>query len=290
MAIEQPTAIDVGQCLKKGLVGTLGIVPGTIAAHPFDVIKIRMQTAGDPFKLAMQSIAKGRGMTAFYRGLGSAIQQKMITCGPMFLVSETCTQGMQLSGMTRGQACFAGSAVSGYITGSVAAIAEYRKVLVSQNVPCAHGGSWSYAVILRHSGTHGLHIFRRLNGAGIRNGIFDSTFFGCQHLYQQKGMTPGASYGLAAATAVLMGYSLDIAVKKQMVVPPEKVPRGMLAIIHDLYQGPSLWRALLRAHNGMSPKIVEFTINYSTIGLSSVYIVYMLNTLVSSMRSNLGRE
>ncbi|GAB5371640.1 hypothetical protein AAMO2058_001597400 [Amorphochlora amoebiformis] len=279
-------AIDLRECVKKGVVGALGVIPGTIAAHPFDVIKIRMQTSTDSLRGAVVRIGAERGAVGFYGGLGSAIQQKMITCGPMFLVSEICTQGMQVTGMERGQACFVGSAISGYVTGFAAALSEYRKVLQSQRVPNPRGGTnWSYTDILRGSrGLGGMYgIARRLNGAGVRNGIFDSTFFGMQHVYQQKGLSPTESYGLAAATAVLMGYSLDMAVKQQMVVPPQKSPKSILSLIQDLYKGPSLVSSFVRAHRGINPKIVEFTINYSAIGFSSVYIVYMINYAFSRL-------
>ena len=36
--------IDVVACLRMGATGALGAVPGTVCAHPFDVLKIRMQT------------------------------------------------------------------------------------------------------------------------------------------------------------------------------------------------------------------------------------------------------
>eukprot|EP00466_Bigelowiella_natans_P002607 jgi/Bigna1/84393/fgenesh1_pg.133_\ len=140
--------IDIQQCLKKGLVGAIGVIPGTVAAHPFDVIKIRMQTSKDSLRMAMGTISKTTGgFKGFYRGLSSAVQQKMITCGPMFLISEICTQGMQLAGMKRAEACFAGSAVSGYSTGFVAALSEYRKVLLSQNVKVPGGGTWTYSAV-----------------------------------------------------------------------------------------------------------------------------------------------
>ena len=287
-----PVTIDVGECVRRGAVGALGVIPGTIAAHPFDVLKIRMQTTGERLGAAVRGVMGGGGRVsglggaaALYGGLGSAVQQKMITCGPMFLVAEVCTQtSMYVAGMSRGEACFFGSAVSGYATGSMAALAEYKKVLVSQKVPVggAPGGTatWTYGAILAHRNTHGWHLLRRINAAGLRNGLFDSTFFGCQHLFQARyGLPPGQSYGLAAATAVLLGYSLDIAVKRQMMIPPYEIPGDFVKITQGLYRGRSFGDAFVRAHRGIFPKMIEFSINYSAIGVSSVYIVYMLSRL-----------
>ena len=199
--------IDVGECSKKGLIGAFGAIPGTAAAHPFDVIKIRMQTSGDRLSTAIGHVsASGGGAPgSFYRGLTSALQQRVLTCGPMFLFSELFTQAaMQHGGLERGAACFVGSAGSGYATGAVAAIAEYRKVLISQNVKPPKGVvAWSYSSILCNVPAQTRHLLKRLHGAGCRNAIFDSTFFGLQHALSERfGVSPAASYAAAAGTAV----------------------------------------------------------------------------------------
>ena len=219
--------IDVGACLKKGVVGALGAIPGTVSAHPFDVVKIRMQTTQCRLTPAVRHIYASGGGGAFYQGLGSALQQRVLTCGPMFLFSELFTQAAQAGplGLARGDALFVGSAGSGYATGFVASIAEFRKVLISQGVrgsssPAkyqspkafaaatagAAGGAgraaakaaaaaarlpqfgpgrpWTYAAILSHAPRRGAHLLTRANGAGTRNAIFDSVFFGSQHALQ----------------------------------------------------------------------------------------------------------
>jgi hypothetical protein len=232
--------IDVGACLKKGVVGALGAIPGTASAHPFDVVKIRMQTTQCRLTPAMRHIYASGGGGAFYQGLGSALQQRVLTCGPMFLFSELFTQAAQQGplGLARGDALFVGSAGSGYATGFVASIAEFRKVLISQGVrgsgspakyqspkafaaaaAAAAGGAgsgagagaaggagrraaakaaaaaarlpqfgpgrpWTYAAILSHAPRRGSHLLTRANGAGTRNAIFDSVFFGSQHALQ----------------------------------------------------------------------------------------------------------
>lgn len=72
-------AVDLKECATKGLIGALGVIPGTVAAHPFDVIKIRMQTSKDSIPVAMATVSKTKGIKGFYGGIGSAIQQKTIT-------------------------------------------------------------------------------------------------------------------------------------------------------------------------------------------------------------------
>eukprot|EP00954_Amorphochlora_amoebiformis_P011545 903388-Amorphochlora_amoeboformis.AAC.2 len=194
-------AIDLRECVKKGVVGALGVIPGTIAAHPFDVIKIRMQTSTDSLRGAVVRIGAERGAVGFYGGLGSAIQQKMITWYPDRVVQvvlspdltsinpaarcfwcqrsvpKACKllgwKGARFATQSSKMACFVGSAISGYVTGFAAALSEYRKVLQSQRVPNPRGGTnWSYTDILRGSrGLGGMYgIARRLNGAGVRNG------------------------------------------------------------------------------------------------------------------------
>jgi hypothetical protein len=37
------TSIDTTECLRRGAIGAFGAIPGTLAAHPFDVLKMKMQ-------------------------------------------------------------------------------------------------------------------------------------------------------------------------------------------------------------------------------------------------------
>jgi hypothetical protein len=79
--------IDVMQCLKDGVIGSIGAIPGTIASHPFDAIKIRVQATGDKvIKAAPFVVSNG-----IYSGLFAGIQQKIMTRGPMFLFSAFST-------------------------------------------------------------------------------------------------------------------------------------------------------------------------------------------------------
>lgn len=85
--------IDYNACLLKGMIGGIGAIPGTCGSHPFDVLKIRMQVQGQKFTPAFQHVygtaGGGKGqLTNFYRGFFPAIEQRLITRGPMFLFSE----------------------------------------------------------------------------------------------------------------------------------------------------------------------------------------------------------
>ena len=122
-----PLGIDTDECLRRGCIGAFGAMPGTIAAHPCDVIKMRMQVTGAGLQPTLSAIRATPG--GFYRGLGAGIGQKVLTRGPMFLASEACTQlCMRFSGLERQKALFIGSFGSGYLTGFFAASAEWAKV------------------------------------------------------------------------------------------------------------------------------------------------------------------
>ncbi len=79
--------IDYSQCFHAGAIGSLGAIPGTLAAHPFDALKIRVQASGDHVSKAIPFLLSN----GIYSGLGAGIQQKIITRGPMFLFSTIST-------------------------------------------------------------------------------------------------------------------------------------------------------------------------------------------------------
>ena len=163
--------IDSNECLRRGAIGALGSVPGTVAAHPLDLIKVRQQVDGVGVASAVRQL-RGSGV---YRGVTAGVGQKVLTRGPMFLVSELCTQLVQ-SRITQNRdvAVLLGSAASGYITGFCAAPAEWAKVQRGMGgAAAAH--SWLVRDILRSGASrHGL---ARCHGAACRNALFDATFF-----------------------------------------------------------------------------------------------------------------
>ena len=113
--------VDWRECLVKGAIGAAGAVPGTILAHPADVVKMRMQTNssslypprvldavrsvthgstirwyGGPPPTAPQQLATSlRAGSLLFRGLFPAIQQKVMTRGLMFLAAEVAFESLR---------------------------------------------------------------------------------------------------------------------------------------------------------------------------------------------------
>ena len=84
--------IDIAECLRRGAIGVVGAIPGTLAAHPCDVVKMRQQVSG----LGLAGTLRGIGSISHaYGGVTAGVGQKIITRGPMFLISEFCTQSAQ---------------------------------------------------------------------------------------------------------------------------------------------------------------------------------------------------
>ena len=225
------SGLNIAECLRQGAVGAVGAIPGTTLAHPFDLLKIRMQTGAAPSLLtAVRGVQDAHGPRGFYRGLAAGVQQKVLTRGPMFLASEAGTQLCERQlGLSRTPAVFFGSLGSGYTTGSLAALAEWRKVLGSGE------RGWAGGSVLRVGWGSGQirSVWRRVHGAGVRNAIFDGTFFGASHVLgtTQTGsmLGPGPCYAAAATAAVVTDYAVDAAVKRSMAVEPTKAVGGVLS-------------------------------------------------------------
>lgn len=253
--------IDVAECLRRGAVGAVGAVPGTLAAHPCDVIKIRQQISGLTF---MQTIQKLDSASSLYGGVRAGVLQKIATRGPMFLASELSTQGVQqFTGMERTRALFVGSAMSGYCTGFFAAGFEWSKV---------QGGMLASASLSSTVSARRRLLVR--HGAGLRNGVFDATFFGSEYAARQQwGCSPALSYGAAAALAVTLDFPLDVAVKQMMAAPPHEVPaRGPLGATVAL-----LRERRLRIFAGLGAKACEFAMSYSVTGACSTHVTRWLS-------------
>jgi hypothetical protein len=221
--------MDVQACLKQGAIGALGAIPGTMLAHPFDVLKIRMQTGGaSALGLAYTSATASVGVRGLYQGLLGGLQQKVLTRGPMFLASEAGTQLCEVQlGLSRTPAVFLGSLGSGYVTGSLAALAEWRKVLGATASAGAQQKAHGPRVLLQQASNAGQlrSVGRRLHGAGVRNAIFDGVFFGTSStLRQWPGFSdsPAVCYASAASAAVVLDYAVDVSVKRNMAVGPTR--------------------------------------------------------------------
>ena len=75
--------IDVAECLRRGAIGALGAIPGTLAAHPIDLVKIRIQTGAKGLRGAVRGLGtRASDWPRYYRGLGPGVLQKAATRGP----------------------------------------------------------------------------------------------------------------------------------------------------------------------------------------------------------------
>ena len=97
----------------------------------------------------------------------------------------------------------------------------------------------------RHGGLGGtLCIAKRMQAAGVRNAIFDSTFFGTKQLLEdwsrQRGdgtryMSTGFCYGLAAVAAVTVDYAVDVSVKRLYAHGPESAVPSLGVMQHTMH-------------------------------------------------------
>ena len=260
--------LDAQECLRRGAIGAAGAIPGTIAAHPFDVIKMRMQVSGAPLAATARTVLAGGRLDLLFRGLAAGVAQKVLTRGPMFLASEASTQCVEALGVRRERAVFVGSLFSGYCTGFLAASAEWAKVQRACGV--ANARSVGVVGMLRRPGG-----VQRLHGAGLRNAMADSIFFGTENLLRHSGWPPGLSYPAAMALAVTLDFPLDSAVKRMMAAPAEQRVRGPLAETWALVRARR-WGAF----NGLRAKAVEFFVSYCVTGLASTHVARAVSTFI----------
>ena len=71
-----PDGIDAYECLRRGAIGAVGAVPGTLAAHPCDVIKMKQQIGGGSLIATLKGL---NGVSALYGGLSAGVLQKITT-------------------------------------------------------------------------------------------------------------------------------------------------------------------------------------------------------------------
>jgi hypothetical protein len=294
------------KCIEAGAVGGIGAIPGTLAAHCFDVVKVRQQLTSETFLHAVGSVYKGGTVLGgnpsqwhFFAGAAPAVKQKVVTRTPMFLVSTLSVQFFESNYcFSPTSAAFVGSAFSGYVTGSFASPWEWQKVLVSQRIDTPAvgrgvGGLLKEAV-KAHRFIDGLaSVGRRVHAAGVRNAVFDSTFFGVKRIiedwadtyHQQRhhhhnGGTlicavasagTGFAYGVAALSAVVVDYAVDVAVKRMYALGPER-PMPSLGVLR--YVVSIVAKDGLAVYRGLGVKSAEFGVSYVIPGLMAAYVVW----------------
>lgn len=272
--------MDIRECLQRGAIGAIGAVPGTVLAHPFDMLKIRMQTRpGRSLARETKDVYTARGLNGFYRGLSAGIQQKVLTRGPMFLASEACTQLCEHAmGLQRTPAVFCGSLGSGYLTGSFAALAEWRKVLDSREATGRwRGNSGSMGLLRVATEARQLRsVVQRIHNAGCRNALFDVTFFSVSHMLMERRthdtklglLSPGGCYAVAATLAVVSDYAVDVATKRSMALAPHQPVPTLITSVVRLVR-----KERLALFAGLTPKSFEFATSYFVTGATSVYVL-----------------
>ncbi|OLP85220.1 Mitochondrial carnitine carrier [Symbiodinium microadriaticum] len=251
--------IDARASLKAGAIGALGSVPGTVCAHPLDVLKIRMQTTDKGTLLdAARGVHREHGYRGFYKGLVPALEQRFLSRGPMFLVSEVSTQLVARHlrfGELGSRAC--GSVMSGYVVGFLQALSEYRKKLLSQYVVDAVGARFGHLISdAARAGQLRTGLLRRMHAAAVCSSVFDGTFF-CTRDALSAHLNPPLAYGVAAATAVLVAYPADTAVARMLIVPPNQ---PISCMRHHIFLDA-------RGFRGLPARASEFFISYAVMGL-----------------------
>ena len=298
-APHQPTSV------QRGITASIGACVATLAAHPFDILKIQQQVKGGSLLEATRSVCRS-SPSALYAGVGAGVQQRVMSAGPMFFFTELFAQGLaRNANLERGPAVWLGAGASGYLGGVVCAGFEWCKVLQARAVPVttsktfpglpsALGKSvgaaatastvtttattteaWNFSRILHFSCTQAgaAQISRRFHGAGVRNALFDSTFFGTAFYLQDRcDLSPSFSFGAAAACAVIGGYSIDVGVKKNFALPPNVQAPSLRHRMVELFKGQAFGPALRKAHAGLPIKVVEFSVFFAVIGLVSAFI------------------
>ena len=63
-------SLDAGESLRRGAIGAFGALPGTLAAHPVDVIKMKQQVSGAGVAAAVRGVG---GPFALYNGVSFAM-------------------------------------------------------------------------------------------------------------------------------------------------------------------------------------------------------------------------
>jgi len=203
----------------------------------------------------------------------------------MFLFSELYTQVVeQNTGLSHAQSTFVGSSGSGFTTGALAGIAEYRKKLLSQDMVTKEEARWDrlFKTAKKHNQLPMLR--RRLITAGICSATYDCIFFGTEvTLREQYQLSPALTYGGAAVCAVIAAFAFDTSVARMMVIPPQHPCLNLRGTLRQIFQfdnavekAKGLAGTMSRVatgYRGLSARAVEFFINYSITGATSVYII-----------------
>lgn len=193
----------------------------------------------------------------------------------MFLVSSVSVSYAE-NYVSPLQAAFLGSSISGYVTGSIASISEYSKVLKST-------GQTNHNISSRAIKTHGKfkgiqYLLKRSHFCGTRNACFDSIFFSTKYYLTSQGYSNAVSYAFAAGFAVIGDYSFDVVTKRILALPPETGIDYLNGII---------WETLLTFQKegrgifkGLGMKSGEFAVSYAITGMCAGGVMKLCEGLI----------
>ena len=134
---------------------------------------------------------------------------------------------------------------------------------------------------------------KRMHGAGLRNAIFDSTFFGVKHMLEDMknisnnnnnnskivslSSVSGYAYGIAAITAVSVDYAIDVSVKRTYGTGPECFIPSMGVIRHTIHIVST--NGLRMIYRGLGIKCLEFGISYMITGMMAPYVTRVMDDI-----------
>jgi len=272
--------LDYNRAIREGSVGAVGAIPGTVASFPLDFIKVHQQS--HPTPLSLRKAVDFLSLKSIIRGCGPAVSQKIATRAPMFLCSSLAVQASESIGFDPLPAAFIGSALSGYVTGSFAAVFEWRKVVTATS-PASATTKFGSTYAFVKSAPSAMSVMRRMHFAGTRNAIFDSCFFFSLKLLIEKTDLRGATtYGIAAATAVVLDYAVDVAVKRCMREKPWEIDPRVKAKIGGVARatiGICLNEGL-GVFRGLGAKVAEFSVSYVVTGLCAFQVMAAVDTIL----------
>ena len=253
------------------------------------------------------AVKNSKSISHFFAGSMPAIQQKVTTRSTMFLTSSISVQFFEHQfGWNATSSAFIGSATSGYITGFIASPWEWQKVLVSQRVHSPSTGLGMVSLFSEAKKHHGIVrgilvgcMGRRMHAAGVRNAIFDSTFFGTKHILEDYNVagrscinnrhlflvSSGFAYGVAAIAAVMVDYAVDVAVKRTYALGPERPIPSSGVMRHTFH---ILARKGRKTFRGLGVKSVEFGISYMITGWMAPYVTNAIDVIFDNKKPALN--
>jgi len=251
--------------IKNFVAGGCGGITATLVGHPFDTIKVRLQTQSSTNPLysgawdCVSKTVRKEGVLAVYKGMGAPI----VATAPIFSI---CFMGNAIGKKIQqktpdevlgpGQLALAG-ALSGVMATVVMAPGERIKCLLQ--VQSAAGGPKKYSgpvdVIRSLYKEGGLRsIFRGSAATAARDGPASAAFFASYELLQRWMQGPertklsvGSTLvagGLAGMCNWIVAIPMDV-VKSRLQAAPEGYYSGTLDVLKKLLQkeGPmALWK------------------------------------------------